>query len=96
MLGNDLRVLVLELGSHSGGLLWSGCDEDVCSWLKSKGCRVARFVKVLVKKGRRRDSQAQAAMTNESDAGWSTDEANGRSQASSSVSYLQHKDTCRK
>lgn len=45
-----------------------------------------------MKKGRRRDSQAQAAMTNESDAGWSTDETNGRSQASSSVSYLQHKD----
>ena len=46
-----------------------------------------------MKKGRRRDSQAQAAMTNESDAGWSTDELNGRSQASSSVPYLQHKDT---
>lgn len=43
--------------------------------------------------GKEEGSQAQAAMTNESDAGWSTDEMNGRSQASSSVSYLQHKDT---
>jgi hypothetical protein len=34
-----------------------------------------------MRKGRRRDSQAQAAMTNESDAGWSTDNTNGRSQA---------------